>query len=159
VIVAGSQQPAEVHALVHRLVDRLAARPELRGAVRVIGTEDNMRELYWASDLLVLFSLWEGLPNVALEAAASGLPAILSHAANLDGIVAPGETGWEVATGRQAPLIEALDAALALPPERWQAMGQAARARVTDLFRPERVLSETLATYDSLLAEAVPCAA
>jgi len=147
------------HALVHRLVDKLAARPELRGAVRVIGTEDNMRELYWASDLLVLFSLWEGLPNVALEAAASGLPAILSHAANLDGIVAPGETGWEVATGRQAPLIEALDAALALPRERWQAMGQAARARVTDLFRPERVLSETLATYDSLLAEAVPCAA
>ena len=36
--------------------------PELRGAVRVIGTEDNMRELYWASDMLVLFSLWEGLP-------------------------------------------------------------------------------------------------
>ena len=89
------------HALVDWVVRRLAGRPELRGAVRLIGTEDNMRELYWASDLLVLFSLWEGLPNVALEACASGLPAILSHAANLDGIVAPGETGWEVPTGRR----------------------------------------------------------
>ena len=62
------------HALVDRVVRRLAGRPELRGAVRLIGTEDNMRELYWASDLLVLFSLWEGLPNVALEACASSPP-------------------------------------------------------------------------------------
>ena len=147
------------HALVERLVRRLARRPELRGAVRLIGTEDNMRELYWASDLLVLFSLWEGLPNVALEACASGLPALLSHAANLDGIVAPGETGWEVPTGRQAPLVDALAAALALPVERWRAMGRAGRDRVSDLFKPERVLSETLATYDALLAEATPCAA
>jgi len=106
-----------------------------------------------------LFSLWEGLPNVALEASASGLPAILSHAANLDGIVAPGETGWEVPTGRQAPLVEALAEALAASPERWRAMGKAGRDRVSDLFKPERVLSETLATYDALLAEATPCAA
>jgi starch synthase (maltosyl-transferring) len=146
-------------ALVDRLVRRIARRAELRGAVRITGTEDNMRELYWASDLLVLFSLWEGLPNVALEACASGLPAILSHAANLDGIVAPGETGWEVPTGRQQPLIAALADALSLPAERWRAMGRAGRERVSRLFRPERVLSETLATYDSLLAEAVPCAA
>jgi glycosyltransferase involved in cell wall biosynthesis len=146
-------------ALVDRLARRIAARPELRGAVRITGTEDNMRELYWASDLLVLPSLWEGLPNVALEACASGLPAILSHAANLDGIVAPGETGWEVPTGRQRPLVDALAAALALPPERWRAMGRAGRERVARLFRPERVLSETLATYDALLAEALPCAA
>jgi starch synthase (maltosyl-transferring) len=147
------------HALVDRFVRWMASRPGFRGAVRVIGTEDNMRELYWASDLLLLFSLWEGLPNVALEACASGLPAILSHAANLDGIVAPGETGWEVPTGNHGALVDALDAALGLPRERWQAMGRAGRERVNALFRPEQALSETLATYDSLLAEATPCAA
>jgi glycosyltransferase involved in cell wall biosynthesis len=147
------------HALVDRLVRRMAQAPALRDAVRVTGTEDNMRELYWASDLLVLFSLWEGLPNVALEACASGLPAILSHAANLDAIVVPGETGWEVPTGRHHALTETLAEALAQPPERWRAMGRAGRERVTSQFRPERVLSETLATYDGLLAEATPCAA
>src|SRR6185312_13120050 len=57
------------------------------------------------------------------EASASGLPAILSHAANLDGIVAPGETGWEVPTGRQRPLVGALAEALALPPARWRELG------------------------------------
>ena len=35
-------------------------------------------------------SLFEGLANAALEGCAAGLPAVLSHAANVDGIVAPG---------------------------------------------------------------------
>jgi starch synthase (maltosyl-transferring) len=144
---------------IGRWVAQVAARPALRKVVRMIGTENDMRTLYWASDLLVLPSLWEGLPNVALEACATGLPALLSHAANLDGIVAPRETGWEVATGRQAPLEQALAEALALPRDRWREMGQAARRRVQTMFPPERVLAETVATYDGLLAERTPCAA
>jgi len=52
-----------------------------------------------------------------------------------------------VPTGRGGPLVDALAEALALPRERWRAMGEAGRARVNELFRPERVLSETLATY------------
>ena len=144
---------------IGRWVARTAARPALRNVVRLIGAESDMRALYWASDLLVLSSLWEGLPNVALEACASGLPAILSHAANLDGIVAPGQTGWEVPTGRQAPLVGALAEALALPRERWCALGSAGRQRVETMFPPERVLAETVATYDGLIAERTPCAA
>jgi glycosyltransferase involved in cell wall biosynthesis len=140
-------------------VARVAAHPALAKVVRMIGAESDMRALYWASDLLVLSSLWEGLPNVALEASASGLPAILSHAANLDGIVAPGETGWEVPTGRQRPLCAVLAEALALPPARWREMGRAGRRRVEKLFPPERVLEETLATYDGLIAERIACAA
>ena len=38
-------------------------------------------------------------------------------------------------------------------------MGRSGHERVSRLFRPERVLSETLDTYDALLAEATPCAA
>jgi starch synthase (maltosyl-transferring) len=140
-------------------IARVAARPALAKVVRLIGAESDMRSLYWASDLLVLSSLWEGLPNVALEACASGLPAILSHAANLDGIVAPGETGWEVPTGRKAPLVAALAEAFALPSARWREIGRAGRRRVETLFPPERVLAETVATYDGLIAERTACAA
>jgi starch synthase (maltosyl-transferring) len=143
-------------SLVDRLVARLAARPGLRPVVRLGGPEADMRALYWASDLLVLFSLWEGLPNVALEAAASGLPAVVSHAANLDGIVAPGETGWEVPSGDHGALAETLAEVLAMPPERWRAMGSAGRARMQRLFRPERALAETLSIYDDLLGARAP---
>ena len=73
--------------------------------------------------------------------------------------MAPGETGWEVPTGRGGPLCDALARALALPRARWREMGAAGRERVTGLFKPERALSETLATYDTLLAGATRCAA
>jgi starch synthase (maltosyl-transferring) len=144
---------------IGRWVARVAARARLRSIVRLIGAESDMRSLYWASDLLVLSSLWEGLPNVALEACASGLPAILSRAANLDEIVRAGETGWQVPTGRQRPLERALAEALALPASRWRDMGAAGRRRVETLFPPERVLAATLATYDELVAERTKCAA
>ena len=145
--------------IVDRLAMRLANGRLLRSVVRVPGTLPNMREVYWASDLLVLFSLWEGLPNVVLEACATGLPVLLSHAANLDGSVAPGETGWEVPTGNHAALAGALARALELPRQRWQQMGALGHARIQALFPPERVLEETLSAYDTLLAEHLPCAA
>lgn len=155
VVLAGSHQSS----LVNRLILRLATSPLLRAAVRVPGTEARMRELYWASDLLVLFSLWEGLPNVALEACASGLPAVLSHAANLDHIVLPGHTGWEVPTGEHGALADTLSDVFNLPLARWRQMGAAGRARVAQHFRPERALDDTLAAYDGLMAEHLSCAA
>ena len=142
-----------------RLVDWLAGRPRLCGVVRMPGLESDMRSLYWSADLLVLPSLWEGLPNVALEACASGLPALLSHAANLDGIVAPGQTGWEVPTGDHVALAEGLAEALAQPRARWAEMGRRGRERIEILFQPSRVIAETVATYDQLLAERLPCVA
>jgi glycosyltransferase involved in cell wall biosynthesis len=145
--------------LVGRLVAALAGRRCLRSAVRLPGAESDMRCLYWSADMLVLPSLWEGLPNVALEAAACGLPAVLSHSANLDGIVAPGESGWEVPTGNHWALAEALAEALALPPERWAELGQRGRQRIEALFQPARVVAETVAAYDQLLAERPKCVA
>jgi len=145
--------------LIGRLVGALARRRRLRNIVQLPGPESDMRSLYWAADLLVLPSLWEGLPNVALEACASGLPAVLSHAANLDGIVAPGETGWEVPTGDHWALGEALFAAFALPRERWAELGRRGRQRIETLFQPARVIAETVAAYDELLAERLPCVA
>jgi glycosyltransferase involved in cell wall biosynthesis len=98
-------------------------------------------------------SLYEGLANAALEGCAAGLPAILSHAANVDAIVQPGATGWEVPTLRHAPLVEALEAALATTPERLAEMGRAGRGHVTARFAPRKdhVLDQMVAVYDELL--------
>jgi glycosyltransferase involved in cell wall biosynthesis len=138
-------------SLIGRLVARLAARRCLRGVVRLPGAESDMRCLYWSADLLVLPSLWEGLPNVALEAAASGLPALLSRSANLDGIVVHGESGWDVPTGDHWALAEALAEAFDLPRARWAEMGLRGRQRIEALFQPARVVAETVAAYDELL--------
>jgi glycosyltransferase involved in cell wall biosynthesis len=140
-------------SVIGQLVRKLAWRRCLRGVVQLPGANSDMRCLYWSSDLLVLPSLWEGLPNVALEAAACGLPSVLSHSANLDGIVVPGESGWDVPTGDHWALSEALADAFSLPRARWEEMGWRGRQRIETLFQPNRVVAETVATYDQLLAE------
>ncbi|MFN9976889.1 MAG: glycosyltransferase, partial [Phycisphaerae bacterium] len=58
-------------------------RRGLRSLVHVAGRIARVPEWMKASDLLVLPSRWEGLPNVVLEAMAAGLPVI---AADVDGV-------------------------------------------------------------------------
>jgi glycosyltransferase involved in cell wall biosynthesis len=135
-------------------VRRLARDPRLGPSVRFLGAVEDVRSLYWASDLLLMPSLYEGLANAALEGCASGLPAILSRAANVDGIVRPGETGWEVPTGRHRPLVRALEEALAMPAARLAAMGRRGRDHVVARFAPSEsfAVDQMVAVYDELLA-------
>ena len=81
------------------------------------------------------------------------MPAVVSHAANVDRIVLDGESGFEVPTFRKRALAEALARLLATPAEQRRRMGQRGRAHVAAVFSPERVLAETVALYDSLLAQ------
>ena len=97
----------------------------------------DIRSLYWASDLLVMPSLYEGLSNSALEGCAAGLPAILSHAANVDRIVVDGTTGWEVPTLHHGPLVRALQAALAVPADGWRRWVRRPRPRHRPLRAPQ----------------------
>lgn len=48
------------------------------GRVRFLGQRDDVGRLYQAFDVLVLPSLYEGLPLVSVEAQAAGLPCLLS---------------------------------------------------------------------------------
>lgn len=109
--------------------------------------------LYHAADALVMPSLYEGLPNAVLEAHACGLPAVVSHAANRDAIVLEGVSGYEVPTLDHGALTVALGRMLARSDAERRAMGRAGRAHVAERFNPERILTETVALYDGLLAE------
>ena len=106
-----------------------------------------------AADVAVLPSLWEGLPNVVLEALACGLPAVVSHAANVDRIVADG-AGFEVPTFAHEPLAEALARITGLSDGERRRMGENGRAHVADNFSATRVLGEVVDLYDRLLHDA-----
>jgi UDP-glucose:(heptosyl)LPS alpha-1,3-glucosyltransferase len=55
-----------------------AVKQKISNRVRFLGPVDDIRPVYWASDLFVLPSLYDPFSNAALEAAACGLPAALT---------------------------------------------------------------------------------
>ncbi|MBC8131604.1 MAG: glycosyltransferase [Deltaproteobacteria bacterium] len=121
--------------------------------VTTLGAVSDMLSLYHAADILVLPSLYEGLPNAVLEGHACALPAVVSHAANIDRLVIEGETGFEVPTFDHGSLADALGKMLAMDPGDRRSMGARGRAHIVREFSVERVHEEVVALYDRLLRE------
>src|SRR5262249_7684362 len=104
------------------------------------------------ADVAVMPSLWEGLPNALLESLASGLPAVVSHAANIDGLVTEA-SGIEVPTFRHHALADALGRVIALPDEARRRMGAAGPAHIAAHCEAGRILEEVVGLYEGLLAD------
>ena len=131
-------------------------------AMRAAGVTENvtylepvkdMQRLYHASDALLMPSLFEGMSNAVLEAHACGLPAIVTHAANPDGIVIHDDTGFAVSTLDPRAMADAIDRMIEMTAAQRRLMGERGRTHVARTFHPDRVLGELVALYDGLIAE------
>lgn len=127
--------------------DRLAASPGLAGRVHVLGRRGDVPALLKAADVLVLPSLWEGMPNVLLEAMAARRAAVATAVEGSVDLVVPGSTGWLVPPADPGALAGALREA-ASDPARLRRYGDAARARAEADFSPARAVR----AYESLWA-------
>lgn len=101
-----------------------AAQENLAQSVIFAGVRSDVPKLMSAMDVLLLPSLYEGMPNVALEAQTSGLPCLLSDTitkeANVTGLVTylpidNGTAPWvaaieDTATYQRAPMTEQMKA-------------------------------------------------
>ena len=121
------------------------ADARLAGRVRWLGRRDDVPGLLKAADLLVLPSLWEGMPNVVLEAMAAGRAVVATAVEGSEDLVLPDRTGWLVPPGSPGPLAEVLLSAAA-DPGRLRRYGEAGRERVAAEFTPGRVVE----AYDRL---------
>lgn len=118
--------------------DRLtaqAARLGLADRVRFMGwrDRDELAGIYRAADIFVLPSRDEGMPNVVLEAMASGLPVAASRVAGAEDLVTDGETGFLVPVEDAAALADALRRLVDDPALR-AAQGRRGRERVEAQF-------------------------
>jgi glycosyltransferase involved in cell wall biosynthesis len=130
-----------------RLTERIAASHTLSGRVQLLGPRDDVPGLMRAADLLVLPSLWEGMPNVVLEAMAARRAVVATAVEGSEDLVVPGASGWLVPPGDP----DALSAALldaASDPSRLSRFGAAARVRVEAEYTPAR----TILAYERLWA-------
>ncbi len=121
------------------LVALAATIPPLAERLHWLGRRDDVPALLKAADLLVLPSLWEGMPNVVLEAMAARRAVVATEVEGTEDLVLPGRSGWLVPPGDPAALANALRDA-ASDPARLRRHGEAGRARVEARFTPKRVV-------------------
>jgi starch synthase (maltosyl-transferring) len=124
---------------------RVTTGPPFHDRLHWLGRRDDVPALLKAADVLVLPSLWEGMPNVVLEAMAARRAVVATAVEGSEDLVVPGETGWLVPPGDPPRLAEALVEA-ASDPERLRQFGEAGYARVRASFTLEAVIG----AYDRL---------
>jgi len=120
-----------------RLELELAKQLDLGGEVCFLGSQPDPRAFFWAADVFVMPSLHEGLGNSALEAIASGCPAVLTNVAGLSEIAA--ETKWTISV---APTEESIAAGLlrmvAMPAETRMVRALEDSTRIRERFSMQR---------------------
>jgi glycosyltransferase involved in cell wall biosynthesis len=118
-------------------------------------------DLFRAADLFVLPAVHDargnvdGLPNVILEAMATGLPVVASGISGIPLAVVDGETGHLVPEGEPGPLGDAL-LGLVRDPARRRALGAAGRARAVARLTWDAVAARYREGYTAALAGATP---
>ncbi|AGG65767.1 glycosyltransferase family 4 protein [Corynebacterium callunae] len=111
-----------------------------------VGHTSDVRPYYSIMDILVLPSLREGFPNVVLEAAAMGVPAIVSDGTGVVDSVVDCETGLIFPVGNSLALAEAIQE-LAKDPQLLKKMGSMGRKWVESYYSQENVWIKTLEYY------------
>ena len=101
------------------------------GRVNVLGEVADTAALLAAADVLLLPSRTEGLPGVVIEAAMTGVPAVVTDVGFVRDIVEDGVTGYVVAPGEPTSMAEAVLAAEEAGLER---LGDAAHQRAIERF-------------------------
>jgi len=127
-----------------RALRRLARDLNIDDGVAWLGEQD-ARRLLAGFDVFALPSRREGLPYVALEAMAAGLPVVATSSSGVECLVDSGVNGLVVAPGDAGAFAAAL-AGLARDPRRRADFGRPSRARAAH-FTIEEMVDQTLAAY------------
>ncbi|MHB1035908.1 MAG: glycosyltransferase [Pirellulales bacterium] len=140
----GPEQPALV-ALSEKL--GVASR------IHLSGWRSDVPEILRASNLLVLPSAWEGMPNVVLEAMASGLPVVATDVEGVRELLGPAAEAQVVPGGNSQEFSERI-VAIASNPELAASLGQENRCRAEREFSLAKMVAAYEGLYESLLKPA-----
>lgn len=133
---------------VRAMVDELG----LSDRVRFLGMREDVPELISGSQAYLLISHWEGFPRSILEALRAGLPVVATNVGGVRESVIDGVTGYVIGRNDHATLAARLRELIERPDLR-KSMGDAARGHYEAHFTFDRLVDETLALYESVLAD------
>jgi glycosyltransferase involved in cell wall biosynthesis len=130
-------------------LEQQVARSGLAGRFVMPGFRTDLDSLIGAADVVVLPSFTEGLPNVALEASAAGVPVVATAVGGTPEAVVDGESGYLVPPGRPE-LLAGRVSELLRDPARRAAFGAAGQARMRAEFTFESQAAAYLRLIDTL---------
>jgi lipopolysaccharide/colanic/teichoic acid biosynthesis glycosyltransferase/glycosyltransferase involved in cell wall biosynthesis len=144
-VVVGPAEPEKADAISQAELDRAAET-----GVMFLGLRDDVERLYPAMDLYVLASHREGFPRSAMEAAAMGLPLVVTDIRGCRQVVEHGANGLSFPVRDMPALVQAI---LALVDDVGQrtVMSQASRVKAEAEFDVRRQIARTLDGYGTLL--------
>jgi glycosyltransferase involved in cell wall biosynthesis len=140
----GSRDDAS-HTLRDSLVDLARAHPSY---FALHDFDADIAPYYQCSNVLILPSVNEGLPNVVLEAMACGLPCVAARASGSRELVVEGRTGHTYAPGDVEGLAQAVRKCLSVAGE---AMGSAAEAVANERYAIDRVVARYEEVYSAVV--------
>jgi glycosyltransferase involved in cell wall biosynthesis len=146
-IVVGGQPD-----LIAQYAER-AAKYQVGDRVIFAGMQSDVRPYFWSVDAFVFPSLYEGFPLVTLEAAAAGLPIVVSHLYGVEDMLVDGDNGILVETSVDG-VRQGLERFLSLPPSARHAMGQGARQAVS-VYSEEHFVAAWRAFYLKLVPQRI----
>jgi UDP-glucose:(heptosyl)LPS alpha-1,3-glucosyltransferase len=129
--------------------DDLATRARAAGRVHFIGKVADPAPYYAAADAFVFPTRYEALSLVTLEAAAAGLPLLVTRVSGAEDVVREGANGWFIE--RDASTIVPYLRALGEDPDLRRRLGETARSSV-QRFSSERVADEYARLLEQLAA-------
>ena len=147
-LVVGPLDSDKSDGLAPADLDRVSAE----SGITFLGERSDVEDFYRALDMYVLASHREGFPRSAMEAAASGLPLVVTDIRGCRQVVDDGVNGRLVRPRDAASLGQAVSM-LAADAEMRTRMGEASRAKAVREFDQQQVIDITLATYRRLLGE------
>jgi glycosyltransferase involved in cell wall biosynthesis len=116
-----------------------------------LGFRDDVKDLLKTFDIFVLPSLYEGLPNVVLEAMATGLPVVATAVDGTAELIVNDQTGFLIPPKNPHELSEKISHLLA-DSNRRQCFGQKGRERVEQHYSLEKQVAGFQDLYESYVA-------
>jgi glycosyltransferase involved in cell wall biosynthesis len=126
------------------------AKENLAERIHFAGRRNDVPSILRASEIFILPSLWEGLPNVVLEAMAAGVPVVATRVEGIGDLLIDDRTGRVVPPESSDALGEAISHLLA-DPEQAHRLAHNAQVFVRDNFAWNEIVENYEKLYGELL--------
>lgn len=122
---------------------------KLEKSVKILGklSKKEVYELMSGSDLLIVSSIEEGIPNVLVEAMALGVPVVSTACGGVEELIEHDKLGWVVPSRNPEALAAQIEKFISLPDHSIEIVRRAARLKVEKQHSYERMLKGMESLY------------